>query len=78
MDVAHEVEALLGRSHALGADPTVTNFGGGNTSAKATGVDPVTGDPVEVLFVKGSGGDLGTLTRPGLAVLDLDRRAGAA
>jgi rhamnulose-1-phosphate aldolase/alcohol dehydrogenase len=73
MDATPEVEALLGRSHALGADPTVTNFGGGNTSTKATGIDPVTGDPLELLFVKGSGGHIGTLTRPGLAVLDLGR-----
>ncbi|MGH9211414.1 MAG: bifunctional rhamnulose-1-phosphate aldolase/short-chain dehydrogenase [Acidimicrobiales bacterium] len=68
-----EVEALLKRSHALGADPTVTNYGGGNTSCKVTGTDPVSGGPVELLYVKGSGGDLGTLTTDGLAVLTLDR-----
>jgi rhamnulose-1-phosphate aldolase/alcohol dehydrogenase len=67
------VEELLARSRALGADPTVTNFGGGNTSAKAVVEDPVTGEPVEVLHVKGSGGDLGTLERAGLATLDLAR-----
>jgi rhamnulose-1-phosphate aldolase/alcohol dehydrogenase len=68
-----EVGALLGRSNRLGSDPTVTNYAGGNTSCKATGVDPVTGEPVELLWVKGSGGDLGTLTARGLAVLRLDR-----
>ena len=78
MDVSHEVEALLGRSHALGADPTVTNFGGGNTSTKATGVDPVTGDPVELLFVKGSGGHIGTLTAAGPGGARSRPSAGAA
>jgi rhamnulose-1-phosphate aldolase/alcohol dehydrogenase len=68
-----DVEALLRRSHALGADPTVTNYGGGNTSCTTTGTDPVTGEPVELLYVKGSGGDLGTLTRDGLSVLVLER-----
>jgi rhamnulose-1-phosphate aldolase/alcohol dehydrogenase len=68
-----EVEQLLDRSRSLGADPAVTNYGGGNTSCKATGVDPVTGAPVELLYVKGSGGHIGSLTRPGLAVLDLAR-----
>ena len=64
---------LIVRSNRLGADPRVTNYAGGNTSAKGTGTDPVTGEPVELLWVKGSGGDLGTLTEPGLAVLRLDR-----
>ncbi|WP_422770573.1 bifunctional aldolase/short-chain dehydrogenase [Plantactinospora sp. WMMC1484] len=68
-----EVGALLGRGHRLGADRRNTNYGGGNTSAKATGTDPVTGGPVELLWVKGSGGDIGTLTEAGLAVLRLDR-----
>ncbi|HLB23257.1 MAG TPA: bifunctional rhamnulose-1-phosphate aldolase/short-chain dehydrogenase, partial [Dehalococcoidia bacterium] len=68
-----EVEALLARSNALGADPRVTNYAGGNTSVKLPGVDPATGEPVTLLYIKGSGGDLGTLTRPGLAVLNLDR-----
>jgi rhamnulose-1-phosphate aldolase/alcohol dehydrogenase len=68
-----EVEALLARSHALGADPRVTNYAGGNTSVKLPGVDPATGEPVTLLYIKGSGGDLGTLTRGGLAVLNLDR-----
>jgi len=68
-----EVAGLLGRSNRLGADPRNTNYAGGNTSAKGTSTDPVTGTPVELLWVKGSGGDLGTLTEPGLAVLRLDR-----
>src|SRR5919112_3272431 len=67
------VEQLLARSNRLGSDPRNTNYAGGNTSAKGTDVDPVTGDPVELLWVKGSGGDLGTLTEDGLAVLRLDR-----
>ncbi|MGN7210498.1 MULTISPECIES: bifunctional aldolase/short-chain dehydrogenase [Brachybacterium] len=67
------IEALLARSNALGADPTTTNYAGGNTSAKGTDTDPVTGQDVELLWVKGSGGDLGTLTEKGLAVLRLDR-----
>jgi len=67
------VEQLLARSHRLGSDRRNTNYAGGNTSAKGTDVDPVTGGEVEVLWVKGSGGDLGTLTEAGLAVLRLDR-----
>ena len=65
--------ALIARSNRLGADPKNTNYAGGNTSAKGTETDPVTGEPVDLLWVKGSGGDLGTLTEPGLAVLRLDR-----
>lgn len=65
--------ALIERSNRLGADPKNTNYAGGNTSAKGTATDPVTGQPVELLWVKGSGGDLGTLTEQGLAVLRLDR-----
>ncbi|HVL53269.1 MAG TPA: bifunctional rhamnulose-1-phosphate aldolase/short-chain dehydrogenase, partial [Vitreimonas sp.] len=68
-----QVAALLGRSNRLGADPRNTNYAGGNASAKGEGADPVTGAPVELLWVKGSGGDLGTLTEAGLAVLRLDR-----
>ena len=68
-----EVAALLARSNRLGADPRNTNYAGGNTSAKAEVSDPVTRKPVELLWVKGSGGDLGTLTDAGLAVLRLDR-----
>lgn len=66
-------QALIARSNRLGSNPKNTNFAGGNASAKGTGVDPVTGQPVELLWVKGSGGDLGTLTEAGLAVLRLDR-----
>lgn len=68
-----EVDALLDRSHRLGSDPRNTNYAGGNASAKGTATDPVTGGDVELMWVKGSGGDLGTLTEPGLAVLRLDR-----
>ncbi|MFI6977010.1 bifunctional aldolase/short-chain dehydrogenase [Embleya sp. NPDC050154] len=68
-----EVDRLLSRSRALGADPRNTNYAGGNTSAKADGIDPVTGAAVPLMWVKGSGGDLGTLTEDGLAVLRLDR-----
>ena len=64
---------LLARSNRLGADPRNTNYAGGNTSAKGAGLDPVTGEPVELMWVKGSGGDLGTLEESGLAVLRLDR-----
>ncbi|ARC57851.1 3-oxoacyl-[acyl-carrier-protein] reductase FabG [Frondihabitans sp. 762G35] len=64
---------LIARSNRLGADPRTTNYAGGNTSAKGPGIDPVTGEEVELLWVKGSGGDLGTLTEKGLAVLRLDR-----
>jgi rhamnulose-1-phosphate aldolase/alcohol dehydrogenase len=67
------VRALLERSNRLGADPRNTNYAGGNTSAKGMAADPVTGADTELLWVKGSGGDLGTLTEPGLAVLRLDR-----
>ena len=67
------VTQLIARSNTLGSDPRNTNFAGGNTSAEGTRIDPVTGQPVEVLWVKGSGGDLGTLTEDGLAVLRLDR-----
>jgi rhamnulose-1-phosphate aldolase/alcohol dehydrogenase len=64
---------LIERSNRLGADPRNTNYAGGNTSAKGIVVDPVTGQPTELLWVKGSGGDLGTLTEAGLSVLRLDR-----
>ena len=67
------VVALIARSNRLGSDPRNTNYAGGNTSAKGIAIDPVTGTPVELLWVKGSGGDLGTLTEAGLAVLRLDR-----
>src|SRR6266702_362526 len=68
-----EVPALIARSNRLGSDRRNTNYAGGNTSAKGTATDPATGEPVELLWVKGSGGDLGTLTAAGLAVLRLDR-----
>jgi rhamnulose-1-phosphate aldolase/alcohol dehydrogenase len=68
-----EVAALLARSNRLGSDPRNTNYAGGNASVKAEANDPVTGRPVPLLWVKGSGGDLGTLTADGLAVLRLDR-----
>ncbi|WP_024285527.1 bifunctional rhamnulose-1-phosphate aldolase/short-chain dehydrogenase [Cellulomonas sp. KRMCY2] len=67
------VHDLLSRSRTLGSDPRVTNYAGGNTSAKGVLTDPVTGTDVELLWVKGSGGDLGTLTEANLAVLRLDR-----
>ena len=66
------VVALLARSNRLGSDPKNTNYAGGNASAKGTATDPVTGQPTELMWVKGSGGDLGTLTEAGLAVLRLD------
>ena len=72
-DASAAVTALLQRSNRLGSDPRNTNYAGGNASAKATGTDPVTREPVELMWVKGSGGDLGTLTEAGLAVLRLDR-----
>jgi rhamnulose-1-phosphate aldolase/alcohol dehydrogenase len=73
MTEPREVRELLERSNRLGSDKRNTNYAGGNTSAKGFTVDPVTGDSVELLWVKGSGGDLGTLTADGLAVLRLDR-----
>ncbi|MEU5327176.1 bifunctional aldolase/short-chain dehydrogenase [Streptomyces parvus] len=73
MPLHPEAAALLARSHRLGSDPRNTNYAGGNASAKGVAPDPVTGDDVELMWVKGSGGDLGTLTAEGLAVLRLDR-----
>src|SRR5437667_5128168 len=61
------------RSNLLGADLRITNFGGGNTSSKIDLPDPFTGEPVRVLAVKGSGGDLGSITESGFALLYLDR-----
>ena len=69
---AEAVAELLARSNRLGRDQKNTNYAGGNASAKGTDTDPVTGRPAELLWVKGSGGDLGTLTAAGLAVLRLD------
>ena len=68
-----EVALLVYRSNLLGADLRLTNYGGGNTSCKAMGKDPLTGREVEVMWVKGSGGDLGTMKRSGLAALYVDR-----
>jgi rhamnulose-1-phosphate aldolase/alcohol dehydrogenase len=68
-----QIEELIRRSNRLGADPRNTNYAGGNTSAKGTATDPVTREDVELMWVKGSGGDLGTLTPAGLAVLRRDR-----
>ncbi|HZF43027.1 MAG TPA: bifunctional rhamnulose-1-phosphate aldolase/short-chain dehydrogenase [Sphingomonadaceae bacterium] len=66
-------ELLLYRSNLLGSDLTVTNFGGGNTSAKLDEVDPLTGETVSVLWVKGSGGDIGSMTLDGFSTLYLDK-----
>ena len=68
-----EVGLLIYRSNLLGADLRLTNYGGGNTSCKAMAKDPLTGAETEVMWVKGSGGDLGTLKRSGLAALYVDR-----
>jgi rhamnulose-1-phosphate aldolase/alcohol dehydrogenase len=68
-----EPERLLYRSNLLGADPAITNFAGGNTSAKIAMKDPLTGDAVEVLWVKGSGGDLGSMRLDGFATLSMAR-----
>jgi len=68
-----EPELLLYRSNLLGSDLTVTNFGGGNTSAKVMQADPLTGEQVEVLWVKGSGGDIGSMKLDGFATLYEDK-----
>ena len=68
-----EVGLLVYRSNLLGADLRLTNYGGGNTSCKARGKDPLTGNEADVMWVKGSGGDLGTMTKSGLAALYVDR-----
>ena len=68
-----EVALLVYRSNLLGADLRLTNYGGGNTSCKVMAKDPLTGNDVEVMWVKGSGGDLGTMKRNGLAALYVDR-----
>ncbi len=68
-----EVALLLYRSNILGADLRITNYGGGNTSCKTMEKDPLTGEEVEVMWVKGSGGDIGTLKRNGLAGLYVDK-----
>src|SRR6059058_5097135 len=68
-----EVGLLIYRSNLLGADLRLTNYGGGNTSCKAMAKDPLTGKETEVMWVKGSGGDIGTLKKSGLAALYVDR-----
>ena len=68
-----EVALLVYRSNLLGTDLRLTNYGGGNTSCKALAKDPLTGNEVKVMWVKGSGGDLGTMKRSGLAALYVDR-----
>ncbi|MBK8424464.1 MAG: bifunctional aldolase/short-chain dehydrogenase [Lewinellaceae bacterium] len=68
-----EVALLVYRSNLLGADLRLTNYGGGNTSCKAPAKDPLSGKTVEVMWVKGSGGDLGTMKRSGLAALYVER-----
>lgn len=68
-----EVGLLIYRSNLLGADLRLTNYGGGNTSCKAMASDPITGKQTEVMWIKGSGGDIGTLKRSGLAALYVDR-----
>ncbi|MFC0454515.1 bifunctional rhamnulose-1-phosphate aldolase/short-chain dehydrogenase [Rhodococcus jostii] len=73
MNATSTIAELIARSNRLGADARNTNYAGGNTSAKGTDVDPVTGADVELVWVKGSGGDLGTLKPAGLAALRLDR-----
>ncbi|SMC80512.1 rhamnulose-1-phosphate aldolase/alcohol dehydrogenase [Cellulophaga tyrosinoxydans] len=65
----NQVELFLYRSNILGADLRITNYGGGNTSCKTIETDPLTNEKVEVMWVKGSGGDIGTLTRSGIAGL---------
>ena len=64
-----EPELLRYRSNLLGSDLRITNFAGGNTSSKVSEIDPLSGEPVEVLWVKGSGGDLGSIKRTGFATL---------
>lgn len=71
--VGDEVALFLYRSNILGADLRITNYGGGNTSCKTIEKDPLSGQEVEVLWVKGSGGDIGTLTRSGIAGLYTER-----
>ena len=68
-----EVGLLIYRSNLLGADLRLTNYGGGNTSCKVTSKDPLTGKETEVMWIKGSGGDIGTLKKSGLAALYVDR-----
>ena len=71
--INNEVDLFIYRSNLLGADLRLTNYGGGNTSVKITDKDPLTGKDVEVMWIKGSGGDIGTLTKSGCAALYMDR-----
>ncbi len=72
-DTLDEPELLRYRSNLLGSDLRITNFAGGNTSSKIVEIDPLNGNPVEVLWVKGSGGDLGSIMRAGFATLYQDK-----
>ena len=71
--INNEIDLFIYRSNLLGADLRLTNYGGGNTSVKITDKDPLTGKAVEVMWIKGSGGDIGTLTKSGCAALYMDR-----
>ncbi|MCU0470807.1 MAG: bifunctional aldolase/short-chain dehydrogenase [Arcicella sp.] len=71
--ITNEVDLFIYRSNLLGADLRLTNYGGGNTSVKIIDKDPLTGRDVEVMWIKGSGGDIGTLTKSGCAALYLER-----
>jgi rhamnose utilization protein RhaD (predicted bifunctional aldolase and dehydrogenase) len=68
-----EAERLIYRSNLLGSDKRITNYGGGNTSAKVMEKDPLSGETVEIMWVKGSGGDVGTIKRDGFATLYMDK-----
>ena len=68
-----QIEELIARSNRLGADPRNTNFAGGNTSAKGAATDPVTGEDVELMWVKGSGGDLGSIKLDGFSTLYMSK-----
>ena len=69
----NEVDLFIYRSNILGADLRITNYGGGNTSVKIQDKDPLTGSETEVMWIKGSGGDIGTLKKSGCAALYMDR-----
>lgn len=71
--ITDEVDLFIYRSNLLGADLRLTNYGGGNTSVKIKDKDPLTGEETDVMWIKGSGGDIGTLTKSGCAALYLDR-----
>src|SRR5210317_1298527 len=69
----NQVDLFLYRSNILGADLRITNYGGGNTSCKTIEKDPLTNEDIEVMWIKGSGGDIGTLTKAGIAGLYTER-----